>query len=578
MTGSTFFLESYSLRMTNSNAVSSADAATTDLFFVPLGGLGEIGMNAALYGLGRGKNGQWLMVDVGVSFGGPDTPGVDLIMPDISFIEKERKNLAAIIITHAHEDHFGALAELWPRLGAPVYMTEFAADLLEVRRLSEPGAPKIPVTVVKQGSRHQIGGFNVEFIPVAHSVPESCALAIRTSAGTVIHTGDWKIDPTPVVGLPTDEKRLREIGDEGVLAMIADSTNIFREGISPSETEVAKELTALIAASKGRVAVTTFASNVARMRSVAQAALACGREVVCVGRAMDRVSGVAAELGMMKGLPPFRSTDAYGYLPPDKVVALLTGSQGEARAALARIARNEHPDVTLSAGDRVIFSSRTIPGNEKEVGAIVNGLYKQGIEVITDRTHLVHVSGHPRRDEVKQLYQWIRPKVAIPAHGETSHLTEHAKFARDQGVPHAIRAFNGDVVRLSGEPAVVDTVQAGRIYKDGDIMLSAADRAVPERKRLSFAGIVSVAVAMDEKGTLMSDAEVMTAGFPSRTSDGQSFDTFVTELAEELLENVPKGKRRDPDAVRQIVERGLRNGISQEWDKKPMCHVLVTLV
>jgi ribonuclease J len=545
----------------------------TDLYFAPLGGLGEIGMNAALYGLGRGRNGQWLMVDVGVSFGGPETPGVDLILPDTRFIEGERKNLAGIVITHAHEDHFGALATLWPRLGAPVYMTEFAASLLEIRRLQEPGAPKIPVTVVKQGDRVRIGGFEVEFIAVAHSVPESCALAIRTEAGTILHSGDWKTDPTP-----TNEKRLKEIGDEGVLAMISDSTNIFRDGVSPSEAEVAKGLTELIASSPGRVAVTTFASNVARMRSVAQAAAACGREVICVGRAMDRVVSVATEMGMLKGLPPFRAAESYGYLPPDKVVALLTGSQGEPRAALARIARNEHPEVTLAQGDRVIFSSRTIPGNEKEVGAIINGLYRQGIDVITDRTHLVHVSGHPRRDEVKRLYEWVRPKVAIPAHGEASHLTEHAAFAKAAGVPHVIRAFNGDMVQLTGEPGVVDQFHAGRLYKDGDILLQATDRAVPERRKLSFAGVVSVGIAMDVNGVLMSDAEVQTAGLPEKTGSGENFDAFITDKAEDLLENLPKAKRRDPDAVRQIVERGLRNAISQEWDKKPVCHVLVTLV
>jgi ribonuclease J len=551
----------------------------TDLYFAPLGGLGEIGMNAALYGLGRGKGGQWLMVDVGVSFGGPDTPGVDLILPDISFIEKERKNLAGIIITHAHEDHFGALATLWPKLGAPVYMTEFAAGLLEIRRLQEPGSPKIPITVVKQGGRVQIGGFDVEFIPVAHSIPESCALAIRTAAGTVLHSGDWKTDPNPVVGLTTDEKRLREIGDEGVLALVSDSTNIFRDGSSPSEAEVGKALKELIATSPGRVAVTTFASNVARMRSVAEAAVACGREVVCVGRAMDRVVQVAGEMGMLKGLPPFRSVDSYGYLPPDKVVALLTGSQGEPRAALARIARNEHPEVTLSKGDRVIFSSRTIPGNEKEVGAIINGLYLQGIEVITDRTHLVHVSGHPRRDEMRRLYDWIRPKVAVPAHGEAAHLTEHAAFAKAAGVPHVIRALNGEVVQLTGEaPGVVDQVQSGRIYKDGDILVTAKDRTIPERRKLSFAGVVSVAVAVDVNGTLMSDTEVLTAGLPPKTGDGEDFDTFITEIAEELLENLPKAKRRDPQAIKQALERGLRNSIQQEWDKKPVCHVLVTLV
>ncbi len=558
--------------------MTDASASTDQLLFVPLGGLGEIGMNAALYGLGRGKGSEWLMVDVGVSFGGPETPGVDLVLPDIAFAEKERKNLAGIIITHAHEDHFGALATLWPKLGAPVYMTEFAAGLLEIRRLQEPGAPKIPITIVKQGDRVKVGSFDVEFIPVAHSIPESCALAIRTRVGTVLHTGDWKTDPTPVVGRPTDDKRLREIGDEGVLAMVADSTNIFRDGTSPSEADVAVALTELIRNAPGRVAVTTFASNVARMRSVAEAAQACGREVVCIGRAMDRVVQVATELGMLKGLPPFRSLDSYGYLPPDKVVALLTGSQGEARAALARVARNEHPEVTLSPGDRVVFSSRTIPGNEKEVGEIINNLYRQGIEVITDRTHLVHVSGHPRRAEMQQLFEWVRPKVAIPAHGETAHLSEHAAFARALGVPQVIRAFNGDVVRLTGEAAVVDHIQAGRIFKDGSLLIPANDRTIQDRRKLSFAGIVSVAVAIDERGTLMSDAEVRTAGLPVKTGDGQNFDAFVLETAEDLLDNLPKKKLQDPEAVRQILERGLRNAIAQEWDKKPMIHALVTLV
>ena len=385
----------------------------SELHFVALGGLGEIGMNCALYGVGA-KRKKWLMVDIGVSFGGPDTPGIDLIMPDIRFAESVKRDLEAIIITHVHEDHYGALVDLWPRLGCPVYMTQFGADLLEARRLSEAGAPRIPVKIVKQGDRIRIGAFEVEFIAVAHSIPEACALAIRTEHGTVVHTGDWKIDATPIVGAPTDEKRLREIGEEGVLALICDSTNVLREGISPSESEVASHLSTLIANAPGRVAVTTFASNVARIRSVALAAKECGREVVLVGRAMDRVSLIARELGMFHGLPPFRSQEAYGYLPPDKVVVLLTGSQGEPRAALARVAADQHPEVTLSPGDRVIFSSRTIPGNEREVGRIMNDLARQGVELITDRDELVHVSGHPRKAELAQMYDWLKPQVAIP--------------------------------------------------------------------------------------------------------------------------------------------------------------------
>jgi ribonuclease J len=554
-------------------------SSSPDLFFAALGGLGEIGMNAALYGQGRGKNAKWLLVDLGMAFGGPDLPGVDLVLPDLAFIERERKNLAGIVITHAHEDHFGALAWLWPKLGVPVWMTRFAADLLEARRLSEPGAPKIPLRVVEQGSRHTIGPFEVEFVPVAHSIPESCALAIRTSGGTIVHTGDWKTDPTPGVGLTTDIARLKAIGDEGVLAMVADSTNIFRDGVSPSEADVQKTLTGIIKASPARVAVTTFASNVARMRAVAEAARDTGREVVCVGRAMERVVQVARELRMLDGLPAFRGTDAYGYLPPDRVVALLTGSQGEPRAALARIARDEHPDVTLSPGDRVIFSSRTIPGNEKAVGEIINSLYRQGIEVITDRSHLVHVSGHPRRDEVAELYRWIRPKVAIPAHGEAAHLTEHAAFARAAGVPHVVRAFNGDLVQLTGEsPGVVDQVTAGRIYRDGEILLPASDPTVAERRKLAFSGVVSVAVAVDTQGKLASDPEVSTAGLPRMTSDGESFDEIILDTVEDAFEALHKNKRRDPNAVRESLERAVRGAVNDEWDKKPTVHVLVVTV
>lgn len=549
-----------------------------DLFFVPLGGLGEIGMNCALYGLGQGAKGKWLLVDVGVSFAGEDVPGVDLVLPDIQFVERERANLVGIVITHAHEDHFGALVDLWPRLRAPVYMTRFAASLLEARRLSEPGAPKLPVHVIEQGSRHKIGPFDVEFVPVAHSIPEACALAIRTESGTILHTGDWKTDPTPVIGRSTDESRLAAIGDEGVLAMIGDSTNIFREGVSPSEMEVAATLRKLIAGAPHRVAVTTFASNVARLRAVAEAALAVGREVVVAGRAMDRVVDVAREMGMLDGLPGFRSIDAYGYLPRDKVVALLTGSQGEPRAALARVAADQHPDLSLAAGDRVIFSSRTIPGNEKAVGAIINNLARRDVEVVTDRTELVHVSGHPRRDEVRRMYDWVRPKIAIPAHGEAAHLTEHAAFARALGVPTVIRAFNGDVVRLTGEVGVVDQIEAGRTYKDGNVILNAASGAIVERRKLAVAGMVSVAIAMDEKGALASDPEIELAGLPSQTADGETMESFVLDAVEEIVDSLPKGKRRDPDAVQEIVQRALKAAIGREWGKKPYCHVLVVVV
>ena len=442
---------------------------------------------------GRPRSRKWILVDVGLGFAGEEgLPGVDLMFPDTRFIEGERQNLLAIFITHAHEDHIGALAELWPRLRVPVYATRFALGILEARRLGEPGAPKVELREIAPGQRIAVGPFTVEYVPVAHSIPESNGLAIRSPLGLVVHTGDWKLDDTPFVGNTTSEAVFRRLGDEGILALVCDSTNVVREGRSPSESEVAKRLAEIIAASPARVAVTTFASNVARIRAVALAAQACGREVIAVGRAMDRVIEVARECGYLDGLPEFRPPDAYGYLPRDKVVALITGSQGEPRAALARIADDEHPEITLSKGDRVIFSSRAIPGNEKAIGRIVNMLVRQGIEILTDRHDLVHVSGHPRRDELAAMYRWTRPRIAVPAHGEDIHLAEHAAFARAQGVPEVVRARNGTVVRLApGRAEIVDDVPVGRLYKDGDIThrLGRARRAGAAQARLRRPGL-----------------------------------------------------------------------------------------
>lgn len=547
-----------------------------DLVFVALGGLGEIGMNMALYGHGRGRERKWLMVDCGVAFAGDDVPGVDLLMPDTGFIEAEKKNLVGIVITHAHEDHFGALADLWPKLGAPVYMSPFAANLLEARRLSEPGAPRIPVKVIAQASRFTLGPFDIETIPVAHSIPESMALAIRTPAGTVLHTGDWKIDETPIIGLPTDGNRLKEIGDEGVLALVCDSTNVTREGISPSESAVRESLREIIAGAKGRVAVTTFASNVARMRAVAEAAAAVGREVVIVGRAMDRVADVAGELGMLSEMQPFRTAERYKSLARDRCVVLLTGSQGENRAALARVAADEHPEVQLSAGDTVIFSSRTIPGNEKAVNAIVNALVKNGIEVISDRDRLVHVSGHPRRDELKRMYEWVRPKVAIPAHGEALHLSLHRDFAKAQKVEQVVRAFNGDVIGLApGAAGIVAQVPTGRIARDGQLLVPLNDQAIVERRRLAFSGVVAIAIALDERGQMADDPQIEIAGLPASDDEGEAMVDHIRDIVEEVFRSLPKGKRRDPDSVRLALERGVRSGIAEIWDKKPVTKVLV---
>lgn len=549
---------------------------TDELVFVPLGGLGEIGMNMALYGFGPARKRQWIMVDCGVAFAGDDLPGVDLIYPDPAFIEQEKRNLLGIIITHAHEDHFGGLADLWPRLGCPVYMTPFAANLLEARRLSEPGAPRIPVRGIPQATRFTLGPFDIETIPVAHSIPESMALAIRTPLGTVLHTGDWKIDETPLIGPPTDAKRLTEIGDEGVLALVCDSTNVTREGISPSEADVQVGLREQILAAKGRVAITTFASNVARIRAVAEAAAEAGREVILVGRAMDRVADIAGELGMLDGLASFRGADRFRSLPRDKCVVLLTGSQGENRAALARVAEGEHPDISLDAGDTVIFSSRTIPGNEKAIGKIVNALAKTGVKIITDRDALVHVSGHPRRDELRRMYEWVRPQIAIPAHGEALHLSLHRDFARSMGVKTVLRIFNGELVTLApGAPAVLDEVPNGRLVKDGELVIPLSDPTVPERRKLAYVGIVIVAIALDERGQMAADPEVEVIGLPVQDDEGETFLEHVRDLVDENFRTLPKAKRRDLDAVRTAVERGVRAGIAEIWGKKPVTKVLI---
>jgi ribonuclease J len=553
---------------------------TDELVFVPLGGLGEIGMNAALYGFGPERGRKWILVDCGMGFAGEEhMPGVDLMYPDLRYIEERKADLLGIFITHAHEDHIGALAELWPRLRAPVYATRFAVGLLEMRKLSEPGAPKIPLNEIAAGKRLKLGPFDIEYLPVSHSIPESNALAIRTSFGLVVHTGDWKIDPTPYLGNMTSEETFRRLGDEGVLALVCDSTNVVRDGVSPSESEVAASLKQIIADSPHRVAVTTFASNVARIRAVAEAAEACGREVVVVGRAMDRVVDVATECGYLEGLVEFNPPQAYGYLPREKVVALLTGSQGEPRAALARVAEDEHPDIALSPGDRVIFSSRSIPGNEKAVGQIVNSLVRRGIEVISDRTHLVHVSGHPRRDELAQMYAWTRPQIAVPAHGEDLHLGEHAKFARAQGVQNVVKAVNGAVVRLApGRAEIVHHVPAGRLYKDGDILVDSGDRGVPERRKLSFAGIVSVALAVDARGEIVGDPAIQQMGLPAKTRSGELIADLIDDTVVQVLDSLPRAKRRDPDAVEQAVDRAVRGALRNVWGKKPACHVLVVEV
>ncbi|WP_244635753.1 ribonuclease J [Chthonobacter albigriseus] len=536
-------------------------------------------MNLALYGIGPEDDRKWLMVDCGVSFAGPELPGVDLILPDIRFVEEERANLVGILITHAHEDHYGALYDLWPRLEVPVYMTPFAAALHAAKREMEPGAPRIPTTVLQQGERRSIGPFDIELIAVSHSLPEPNAVLFRTPKGNVLHTGDWKIDLAPQVGQPIDMDRLAAIGREGVDVMICDSTNAVREGRSPSEADVAAGMEEVIRNAKKRVAVTIFASNVARIRSVARAAEKTDREVVILGRAIRRVVDVAGELGMLDGLPPFRDEEAYGYLPPDKVVALVTGSQGEPRAALAKIAFDDHRSVALSAGDTVVFSSRTIPGNEKAVGAIQNALVTHGVKIVTDRDAMIHTSGHPRRDELAELYKLISPKVAIPVHGEPVHLAAHAELARSVGVPKVVMAKNGALVRLLPGPAeVVDHAPHGILVKDGSLIREPEVSGVIERRKVSFAGAVAITVVLDGRGELVGDFAVSLFGLPTTDDRGEAFRDAVGGVVEGTVESIPRQRRRDDELVAEAIRRAVRSAVNERWGKKPLCDVTVLRV
>ncbi|XWN28898.1 MAG: ribonuclease J [Devosia sp.] len=550
--------------------------AGDEFVFLPLGGVGEIGMNLGLYGFGPPHAKKWIMVDCGITFADQRvTPGIDLVLPDISFIEEERRDLVAIILTHAHEDHYGAVLELWPRLNAPVYATRFTAGLLAAKAMENGKLIRPDVTIVEQGARLDLEPFSVELIPVSHSIPEPNALAITTSLGTVIHSGDWKIDPTPGIGTPIDIDRFRSLGDDGVLALLCDSTNAGREGRSPSEGDVAAGLKAAVADAPYRVAVTAFSSNVARIRAIREAAEAADRHVVVMGRAMRRVIEVASDCGFMDGLQPVLSEDDFGHLPRDKVLVLLTGSQGEERAALARIASSDHPRVALSKGDRVIFSSRTIPGNEKAVNRVVNGLAMLGIEVVNDTHGLVHTSGHPRRDELVDMYKWLKPKVLIPVHGEPMHLNAQAALAEDNGVPVVI-THNGKMVRLGPEPAeVVDEVLSDVLLLDGRLLRSPEEANVRERRALSYAGVVTAMVSLDDRYDLNDDPLVTLLGVPTHDEDG---DTFKEQLIDEVasaVESIPRNRRRDRDVVAQAARRAIRSHMSQRWGKKPLCHVYV---
>lgn len=554
--------------------LNTAVAGPRELLFLPLGGAGEIGMNLSLYGYG----GQWLMVDLGVSFGEDAAPGVDVVMPDPSFIEERRGDLVGLVLTHAHEDHIGAVQYLWRRLRCPVYATPFTASVLR-RKLKETGLEReVPIKIIPLSGRFALGPFDLELITLTHSVPEPSGLIIRTPAGTIFHSGDWKLDPDPLVGPTADLDALRRLGEEGVLALVCDSTNVFREGEAGSEASVRDSLVELVGTLDNRVAITCFASNIARLESAYHAARANGRHAALVGRSLKRMDEAARENGYLKDLPPFLGEEAAALLDRDKVLMLVTGSQGEPRAALSRIALDDHPQVELEEGDAVIFSSRIIPGNEKAIGKLHDQLLRLGVEVITEDDHFVHVSGHPARDELQRMYGFLRPRIAIPVHGELRHLHEHATFAKSCQVSHAIVPSNGAVIRLApGEPAVIDHVPAGKLALDGNRVVAIDAEPLRERARMVHAGFAVASLVLDKKGDLLVEPVVTLHGLSEGAADGALLDRLV-EKARDSLEALPASARRDETAVRDAVRMGLRRILNAELGRKPVTEVHVVRV
>lgn len=544
------------------------------LLFVALGGANEIGMNLNLYGAA----GQWLIIDCGVTFGDDSQPGLEVVMPDPAFIAERRDRLLGIVATHAHEDHIGAIPYLWRQLGCPVWATPFTASVLRAKLVEAGLAEQVRINIVPMSGRFTIGPFDLELITLTHSIPEPNAVVLRTAAGTVLHTGDWKLDPDPVIGLPVDEDALRRLGDEGVLAMVCDSTNALRPGSSGSEAELRGSLTELIGRYDARVAVACFASNVARLETIADAAAAHGRDVALVGRSLWRIDKAARENGYLSHVPRFLTEEEAGYVPRDRILMICTGSQGEPRSALARIARDDHPNVDLEPGDAVIFSSRIIPGNEKSIGRLQNALARLGVDIVTEHDHFVHVSGHPARDELVRMYQMIRPRIAIPVHGEARHLMANANLAGECQVPHALVIENGDLVKLGPSgAAIIDEVAVGRLASDGKALLPLGGSALRDRRRLMHNGSIVATLVLNGQGRLAAAPAVTVIGLvePDAARDAVPFLRVAIERA---LDEVQPGARRDDDVVTEASRRALRRVINERFGKRPLVEIQVVRI
>lgn len=552
-----------------------------ELVFLPLGGSNEIGMNFNLYGYGPPHARKWIVVDLGVTFGDQTTPGVEIILPDPEFIREHAKDILGIVLTHAHEDHIGAVAWLWPQLRAPLYATPFTAFLLREKLRENEDCADAHITEVPLGGKVTLGPFEIDLITLTHSIPEPNGLAIRTPLGVILHTGDWKIDPDPVLGSTTDEAAIVKLGDEGVLAMVCDSTNVFVDGEAGSEADVRDALAHLISGLRGKVAVACFASNVARMDSVIRAAEAAGRRVCLVGRSMHRMAAAAKSVGLFVGIKEFLTDQQAGAAPDNEVLFLCTGSQGEARAALSRIADGTHQHVKLGAGDACVFSSRVIPGNEIPIRNLQNRLADRGVRLYTERDHPgIHVSGHPCRDELARMYHWARPQIAVPTHGERRHLLEHAAFARDLQVPQTVAPRNGDMVRLApGRAEIIDEVPAGRIYVDAGVLTPENGDALRERRHAAFNGVLAVSVVLDGRGKIVSGPLVRALGLPA--DDDYPMEEVLDDLAGEAEQAFGrlKGDQRDIDTeVETALSRAVKKASQRVWGRRPVVETTVLRV
>jgi ribonuclease J len=552
-----------------------------ELVFLPLGGSNEIGMNFNCYGYGPPEDRKWIIVDVGVTFGDQTTPGVEIIMPDPTFIEQHASDIIGIVLTHAHEDHIGALGWLWPRLRAPLYATPFTAFLIREKLRDQDLLDAVDITEVPLGGSIQLGPFKVDLITITHSIPEPNGLAITTPLGVILHTGDWKIDSDPQLGAPTDIAAIRKLGDEGVLAMVCDSTNVFVDGRAGSEADVRVALNRLIGQLKGKVAVACFASNVARMDTAIRAGQANGRKVCLVGRSMHRMAAAARSVGFLSDIQPLIDESQAKSVPSDKLLLLCTGSQGEVRAALARIADGTHPHISLGQGDSVVFSSRVIPGNEVPIRNLQNKLADRGVRLYTERDHPgIHVSGHPCRDELADMYRWARPQIAVPTHGERRHLMEHCNLALDLQIPQAIAPRNGDMVRLApGRAEVIDETAAGRLYLDGGILTQENGEALRERRHAATNGVLHVCLALDRKGRIVSGPDVRSLGMPGDDENplNDALDSLA-DAAEDAIKGLDADAREDDDAVETAVARAVKKASFRIWERRPIVEATVLRV